>query len=87
MGNITNALWNGCMVFVSKYSPVYSYLRKCGYVVFTVQDDLYRIEKDEILSYEDRINNRKILIEHNSPQVCMAKIDSIIDILKEDCKK
>ncbi len=87
MGNIYNALWNGCMVFISEKSPVYSFLKRCGYVFFTIQNDLYRIANNETLSDEERLHNRKVLIKYNSPQACLIKLNKIIDILDSDLAK
>jgi hypothetical protein len=84
MGNIYNALWNGCMVFLSQNSPAYSYLRRCGYVIFTIQHDLYRIGNCESLSYNDRMNNRNQMIKYYSPTVCLNKVNIIIETLIND---
>ena len=84
MGNIYNALWNGSMVFLSQESPAYCYLKKNGYVIYTIQNDLYRVGNCETLSYDERMNNRIKMLKFYSPEACLNKTKKIIDILTND---
>ena len=87
MGNIYTALWNGCMVFVSETSPVYKHLQKLGFLFFTIQHDLKRIENGDKLSDEEIRCNRRICIKNLSVTVCLERISNTLDVLAKACGK
>lgn len=62
LGNIIIALLQGSKVFLYKESMVYKYLKDEGYVVFSIEDDLFPSNVEIALNCEDIQNNsRKIL--------------------------
>lgn len=63
MGNIYRALWYGNMVFLSETSLMYSFFKNRGFIFYSIQRDLWRIEKGESLSVEQKKKNRKLLLE------------------------
>lgn len=63
MGNIYRALWNGNMVFLSEKSLMFSFFKKRGFILYSIQRDLWRIEKGEHLSVEQKKKNRSLLLE------------------------
>ena len=72
------AIWRGNLVFLLKNNPAYKYLKSQGYIIFTVQDDLDKIERNEILSDEQIKQNRSILIKDYSFQADRERADNIL---------
>ena len=87
MGNIFSSLWRGCMVFISKTSPVYTHLKRIGYIFYTIQDDLYRIEANEKMSLESVMTNRKLLIKYHSIDAEEFKSLQILETFRERIDK
>lgn len=82
MGNIFMAIWRGSLVFLSKSNPAYKYLKSQGYIIFTVQDDLEKIERNEILSDEQIKQNRRLLIKDYSFKADRERAVNIISSIK-----
>lgn len=82
MGNIISGLWEGRMVFLSETNPVYSSLKKRGFIIYTIQHDLSRIERNEIMADEDVQINRKQIIKYFSFEAELEKTEKIIKILQ-----
>lgn len=76
MGNIITLLWKGAMVFLSETSPLYVFFKKRGFGVFSIQNDLWRIEKDERLTREEQVINRELLLEHFSIENIKDKVNA-----------
>ena len=81
MGNIFTSLWKGRLVFLSETNPAYVSLKKRGFVLFTIQHDLYRIERNEVMKDEDIHKNRMLLIKYYSIDAERKKAKDIISIL------
>lgn len=78
MGNIFTSLWNGCTVFLSSSSIIYDYLKVRGFIVYTIQNDLVMIAKNQTISDYDKMKNRKLLLKYMSPDVQIDKMKLII---------
>ena len=61
MGNINTALNMGCKVFLSNTSPVFTFLKKQGLYVYSIQNDLSTCEINTPLTEEEKSHNRNIL--------------------------
>lgn len=61
MGNIKTALNMGCKVFLSNTSPVFTFLKKLGVYVYSIQNDLSTSEINTPLTEEEKSHNRNIL--------------------------
>lgn len=61
MGNINTALNMGCKVFLSDTSPVFTFLKKLGVYVYSIQNDLSTSEINTPLTEEEKSHNRNIL--------------------------
>ena len=81
MGNILIGLWEGRMVFLSENNPAYLSLKNKGYVIYTIQHDLDKIERNEIINDEELLINRKLLIKDYSTESEIKKAKDIIKIL------
>lgn len=65
-GTVALALWNGLKVFLSKNSLLYTHLKKQGFLVLSVQDDLNAEELATPLPRDTVIAQRSLLAEHYS---------------------
>lgn len=83
LGNVFAGMWEGRMVFLSETNPAYISLKKRGYVLYTIQHDLDRIERNEIMKEEDVLKNRKLLIKSYSIETERKNSQNIINTLKE----
>lgn len=61
MGNIYTALNMGCKVFLSNTSPVFTFLKKLGVYVYSIQNDLSTSEINTPLTEEEKSHNRNII--------------------------
>jgi dTDP-N-acetylfucosamine:lipid II N-acetylfucosaminyltransferase len=83
MGNIYMSLWNGCKLFLSETSVAYNCLKKRGYKLFTIQNDLNELTINREMPLHDKMENRKLLVKYNSPKVFMEKIHKIYDLIEK----
>lgn len=84
MGNIFSSLWEGRMVFLSESNPAYLSLKKRGYVLYTIQHDLERIERNETVSEKDVLTNRRLIIKYFSIEAERKKTNDIINTLNKN---
>ncbi len=85
VGNILIALWSGARVFLSKTSMCYSYFKKIGCILFSIQDDLKdQMENGRKLSKVDILSNRRILLRYRSRDVIMNNLYKSIALIKTD---
>ena len=83
IGNIYSALGRGCMVFISETSPVYDFLKRIGYVFYTIQHDLRKIVDNEKLTTEQILINRRLLAQNFSVESESNKAVKILNALKQ----
>lgn len=73
LGNIVLSIWNGNMVFLSETSVMYPYFKNRGYYIFSIQHDLFRIEKNEFLTEEQKRKNRELLLDFCSLEAIIKR--------------
>lgn len=81
LGNILMALWNGLVVFMSKTSPLYHHLVYLGFKLFTTQEDLQLIAEGYQLNHKEIIENREVLLQYYSQDICFNKIANFYKII------
>lgn len=83
-GNIIVALWVGMKVFLSKRNLSYSYFKRIGCLVYSIEDDLgYNINDLTGLTNEEIAINRNILKSIYSKENTDKKVKRIINKLSE----
>ncbi len=63
VGNIIGLLWMGAKVFLSKFNPFYSYLKRVGVMVYCYETELNEESCNQFLSLEEIKHNRSILFD------------------------
>lgn len=82
MGNIWMALNLGICVFMSKYSAAYKHLCECGFIIFSVQDDLeLMLRTGQSLTNEQKMQNKELFKKYFSFDSFINKIYKIYDLL------
>jgi hypothetical protein len=81
MGTIYAMLFQGSKLFLYEDNPVYSFLKEMDFIVFSL-DQLQ--EKPELLSFllslEEKVHNRKILLRHYSKKSSLDRIQKICQL-------
>lgn len=80
MGNITTALNMGCKVFLSNTSPVFTFLKKLGLYVYTIQNDLSTCEINTPLTEEEKSHNRNILYSMYNEEQFRSNFSFILNL-------
>jgi hypothetical protein len=70
-------------LFLSETSVAYNCLKKRGYKLFTIQNDLNELTINREMPLHDKMENRKLLVKYNSPKVFMEKIHKIYDLIEK----
>lgn len=78
MGNILAMLWLGSKVYLNKSNTYFHYLKRIGIIVYSIEDDLVKENKDALnnLNKNEMDHNRKILQEVNGEE-------HVIEVLRE----
>ena len=66
MGNILILIRQGCKVYLYKDSIAYKYLHREGFIVFTIEEDLYPTHIEKLLTKEEQQWNRNNADKHFS---------------------
>lgn len=77
--NIFMQLYFGARVFMSETSLAFNYLKSLGLHVYSIQSELHLVSIS--LSYNEIMNNRRILAKHYSRSSLVSRIKIINDIL------
>jgi hypothetical protein len=72
-GNIIINMWNGAKVFMPEGSINYKFFKGLGFHVFSIEKELNQTEIDTLLSKEDIIENRKLVLKHHTYEVSKEK--------------
>lgn len=82
-GNIMTALWLGMRVYLSEKSMAYTYYKRIGCHIFSIEHDLNRKNKDCFarLSYEDVIQNRTALMQEYGKRHTDQAVRELVEIL------
>lgn len=83
LGNIITLLWMGTKVYMSKSSMQYSYLKRIGLTVLSIEEDLKHCSKEPFsrLDNEQMIQNRSILHEVYGADNMDKKNHELVNIL------
>lgn len=84
-GNIITALWLGSRVFLSEKSPLYTFFKRIGIVLFSIETDINRTKSPKVLSLsgEEREENRRILASLYEKSVMNRKNQELVKILEQ----
>ena len=74
IGNIKMNLWNGAKVFLPEKSMNLKYFKELGVHVFSIEKDLNQQNLDKVLTWEQIIENRRILLKVSSYERIKEKI-------------
>lgn len=66
IGNISDSIYCGRKVFLSRTSLVYKHYKALGYKVFTIQNDMTATSLSQPLSIQEKTMNRELYIKHSS---------------------
>lgn len=74
IGNIKMNLWNGAKVFLPEKSMNLKYFKELGVHVFSIEKDLNQQNLDKVLTWEQIIENRRIVLKVSSYERIKEKI-------------
>lgn len=80
-GNIITALWLGMRVYLSEKSMTYSFFKRLGANVFSIESDLKKY-KFTPLPEEERDENRRVLTKWYSKQHVMEAVQNVVHALQ-----
>lgn len=80
-GNIVTALWLGMRVYLSEKSLAYSYYKRIGAKVFSIESDLKKHQFIP-LSEEERATNREVLWKWYGKQHVMEAVQNVVSALQ-----
>lgn len=80
LGNIITSLWLGARVYMSKKSMQYAYLKRCGAILFSIEDDLNNDVQTRkvLLPGNDVHHNRKVLRSIYGSGVMKDRINELV---------
>ncbi|MBK7480393.1 MAG: hypothetical protein IPI69_12210 [Bacteroidales bacterium] len=82
VGNILMMIWLGSKVYLSPLSTLYTYLKRIGIKVFSIEQDLVSDNPEALinLSVEDANRNRIILREEFSEKAVVSRLrDAVME--------
>ena len=84
-GNILTALWLGCRVYMSEKSLLYTFFKRIGMNVFSIEIDLEKTRQANIspLSAEEREWNRKVIAAIYDKGVMKGRIREIVELMEK----
>lgn len=84
-GNIITALWLGSRVFLSEKSLLYTFFKRIGITLFTIETDINRTKSPKVLSLsgEEREENRRIIASLYEKSVMNRKNQELVKILEQ----
>ena len=83
MGNIRQALWSGCKVFLSVTGLTYNFYRDLGISVFNLQEELSAEQVKKTLSAVEIDLNRRQMLDTISRESFLDDIHRMYTILEE----
>ena len=81
MGSIYTSIWLGCKVFLYEDSIAYKYLKRLGFLIFTIEKDLTKKGIERTLSNAEKLYNRKKYLEYHSKEKHFENLNKIIDLI------
>lgn len=83
LGNIVTMMYYGAKIFLNKESPVYSFFKKNGAIIFNL-DEIKENTFNDMLTSEEVLINRKILEKYWSREVILKKTLTLIETLRNN---
>lgn len=85
-GNIITALWLGSRVYVSEDSPLYTFFKRIGITLFSIETDINRTISPKVLSLsvEEREKNRSILASLYEKSVMNRNNQKMVTLLEKN---
>lgn len=82
-GNILTGLWLGMRVFLSENSMTFSFFKRIGAIIFSIEKDLVRTNPEALrpLSTTEREKNREVLIKLYSKDNVMRAVKEVTIVL------
>lgn len=79
-GNIITGLWLGAKIYLSKNSLTYTYFKRIGILVFSIEDDLKPDNKEVLTALQDDVieHNRTIMLREYGKENMMLRIQEIV---------
>lgn len=84
MGNIYTAIWAGCKVYLFETSITYRYLKRLGYIIFTIEKDLTKENILQNLTDEEKLYNRRKILEYHSEEIHYKNLNNILDLIEDN---
>ena len=84
-GNILTALWLGTRVYLSEKNMLFSFFKRIGTVVFSIENDLKKSNQSVLLplSMEETLQNRAVISSVYSKEVMREKNLELVNILNQ----
>ena len=82
-GNIITALWLGARVYMSEKSLQYSYLKRIGVILFSIEKDLSKNLASSVVSLTDEevMENRRILYANYGLKTVETRVMELVKVL------
>ena len=83
-GNIITALWLGSRVYLSERSSLYTFFKRIGITLFSIETDINRTKSPKVLSLsvKEREENRRILASLYEKSVMNRKNQELVKMLE-----
>jgi hypothetical protein len=76
VGNVMIMLWMGAKVFLDERNTLYNYLKRLNIHVFSIKNDLNKRELNLLLTKQERLHNRKILILELGENILLEELET-----------
>lgn len=85
MGNLITSFWLGAKVYMSRNSLLFTYFKRHGLLVYSIEDELKKNNINALKGLDDNqiSHNRKILNEIYGKEQVMTKVKILVDELTE----
>lgn len=83
LGNILISIWMGAKVFISQKSPLFTFLKELGIVIYSVEKDLYKNKTAlKKLDITHQVLNRKILKSYYTQNIVLSRTRKLIEDIR-----
>ncbi|TKS56988.1 TDP-N-acetylfucosamine:lipid II N-acetylfucosaminyltransferase [Mesohalobacter halotolerans] len=79
VGNVMVMLWMGAKVFLDERNTLYHYLKRLNIYVFSVKLDLNENELSSILTRDQQLHNRKILLQEIGQDFLLHELEVFLN--------
>ena len=78
VGNILICMLQGSKVFLWRDSIAYKYLKKAGYLIYTIDDELTNDNVNTLMTKEERELNRKLALKQFTFTPVLDRLDNFL---------